>query len=141
MTFTAETEQLLTSLDNLSGGKLRHRNQLGILVECAQRSNQQETLDDLSFQAKFAARTYGIMKRVGPGGDGYDRLTAAFTESVAKATGFMQSLLQSAPDQTREEFSGKYLSQTHEGLEDLLGLFQDLSWYKNWQLDGGTAPS
>ncbi len=135
MQLRKSTVELLTSLDLLSQYKLTRRNDLGILIELSTANKQHEALEKLSFLAKFASKTLGIMTRIGNDGDGFEKLSREFTEAIDRATALLRALLQDAPAATRQQFSFTYLSMTPDSLQHLLALCYDLSWYKNWLID------
>ena len=135
MQLSKSTTELLTSLNLHSQFKLTRQNDLGILIELSAVNNQHEVLEKLSFLAKFASKTMSIMTRIAKDGDGYDKLSHEFTETMGKATTLLNALLQDAPAPTRQQFSFTYLSLTPDSLQHLLALCYDLSWYKNWLID------
>ena len=145
MQLSTDTTRLLAELDHLSGGRLKRREDLGILLELGAHAHHRSALDDLGFIAKFLARAYGMMQRIGPGCEGYDRLSAEFSSHLEKVSMLLRSILRDTPDDVRSQFSARYLSPTPEGLGDLLELCHDLGWYKNRLIDSGrgsrgTAP-
>jgi hypothetical protein len=75
------------------------------------------------------------MTRIGRNGEGYDRLASEFSEAVAKTRDLVTSLISESPGDVRKRFADTYLALTQEGLENLLSLCHDLSWYKNWLID------
>lgn len=136
----ADTTRLLAELDQLSGGRLKRREDLGILLELGAHADHRSALGDLGFSAKFLARAHGMMQRIGPGGEGYDRLSAEFSSHLEKVSMLLRSILRDAPDDVRSYFSTRYLSLTPEGLGGLLELCHDLGWYKNRLIDAGRGP-
>jgi hypothetical protein len=135
MELNPATDSLLSELESFSGGKIKRRPDLGILLEYGRTAPDRVILDELGFYAKFLHRTYGIMTRIGRDGNGYERLAHGFSEAVEKTRTLISSLLAGAPGDVRERFATTYLSLSHEGLDDLLSLCHDLSWYKNWLID------
>lgn len=134
-TLSQETATLLASLDELSKHTLVRRADLGTLIEVAASANKRDTLEKLSFVAKFLVRTYGIMKRIGPQGNGYDTLRGEFSTNLATSRPLMEDLLAGAPEDVRKRMTNDYLSLTPASIDNLLLLFRDLSWYKNWLID------
>ena len=129
------TIELLSRLDAFSANRLSRRDDLGILIELAAQSGKTATLDDLSFQGKFVSKCHGIMSRIGPEGNGYDKLAAELATNLDKAKILLISLLESSTSEVRRHFEMTYLSMTPNAFRNLLALFYDLSWYKNWHLD------
>lgn len=135
MNLSKETEIILQKLDTLSKNKIGDRASVGVLIELAATQNVHQTLDDLSFQAKFSYRAYGIMKRIGKEGDGYNKLSKEFNESVEKSKNLIRELLLSATDDERKEFDSRFLALSPAAFQNLLALLYDLSWYKNFLID------
>lgn len=135
MQLSPSTSKLLTSIDSFSGSKLVHREDLGKLIELAARQTKESTLDELSFFAKFISRAYTIMKRIGKEGEGYDRIEEQFNDTLEKAITLARALLEGAPVDVQRHFTVTYFGMTTTSLTNLLDLFYDLSWYKNWLID------
>jgi hypothetical protein len=135
MELSPVTASLLSELDTFSGGTIAHRPDLGILLESGRVPRLRDLLEELSFFSKFLDRTYRIMTRIGRNGEGYDRLASEFAEAVAKTRDLVTSLIAESPGDVRKRFAGTYLALTQDGLENLLSLCHDLSWYKNWLID------
>jgi hypothetical protein len=135
MQLSPETAALISQLRTFSDSKLTRENDLGLLLDLALRNAQESLLENLSFYAKFVSRTYGIMKRIGKVGNGYDRLLEEFTENLTKATDLARSLVTNGSPEVRHHFASTFFATTPEALDNLLALFYDLSWYKNWLID------
>jgi hypothetical protein len=133
--FSQETTQLLRDLDALSGHTLTRQNDLAALVDIALREGKQSMLADLSFHAKFVVRAHKIMTRIGKEGEGYENLAREFTAGVERASGLVRGLINDAPLEFQHHVTATYLRLTRDTLQNLLDLFADLSWYKNWQID------
>jgi len=134
------TAAFLSLLDAFSGNKLSRRQDLGTLIELASHAQGKSMLDELSFYAKFISKCHGIMVRIGSKGEGYDKLTVEFTTNIEKAKGALGAILRGASSDVNTHFTSTYLTMTPESFQNLLALFYDLSWYKNWDIDtsGGT---
>jgi hypothetical protein len=135
MELSPSTVSLLSELDAFSAGRITRRSDLGVILESGRTQPARAILDELGFYAKFLSRTYAIMTRIGRTGEGYDRLAHEFTEAVAKTRKLLTSLAAEAPGDIQEQITATYLAMTQEGLDNLLSLCQDLSWYKNWLID------
>jgi hypothetical protein len=135
MHLSHETHALIAHLRLFSESKLTREEDLGVLLDLSVRLHQERQLEDLSFCAKFVSRTYGIMKRIGRDGNGYDKLLGEFNENVLAASSLVRSLVSQGPPEVQEHFASTYLTMTPQALDNLLALFYDLSWYKNWLID------
>ena len=135
MATDTSTTDLLATLDTFSGSKLTHRDDLGLLIETARKHSLNKSLEELSFLAKFVSRAYGIMKRIGMHGEGYDTVAKEFSVNLENAKGLLRKLLSGTPIDVRRRFDETYLAMTATSVQNLLDLLYDLSWYKNWLID------
>ncbi len=128
-------EKLVNHLNNLSSGTLKHPATLQVLLESVAKGGIEDTLGDLAFDAKFCHKTHGIMQRIGLEGEGYDKLAAEFTVGIGRCREHLQQILTHLSSADRNEIEAKFLAMTPEGMQNLLALLHDLSWYKNYQID------
>ncbi|MCK5572166.1 MAG: hypothetical protein KAJ12_05375 [Bacteroidetes bacterium] len=135
MQLSTQATALLNELDVMSRHKLSHRHDLGLLIELANQHKSIHILESLSFLAKFVSRTYRIMQRIGADAEGYDNLETEFGENLDKGRSLLRTLLEPAPIEAREHFETTFLTMNPVALENLLALYYDLSWYKNWLID------
>ena len=135
MNLSKKTEDLLLALDDLSGHTLTRRNDLGTLLELGAKGSSGDSLQKLSFQAKFIFKAQGLVKRAEQYDDRYANISSELTEAIKKSIDLINCLLTDAPPETRILFTTRYLELTPESLENLLALCHDLSWYKNRMID------
>ncbi len=135
MTLTPSTRTLLSSINESSGKTLKRSLDLGTLLQIAEEHSKQELLDDLAFSSKFIIKSFELMQRIGKDGNGYEKLSAEFTAQIAKSQSVLRSLLESADAVTRAHFAGDYLEMNTLTMQNLMQLYHDLRWYKNYQLD------
>lgn len=129
------TGEFLRALDLFSGGKLTRAEDLGLLIDLSKKAGTDDVLAELCFVAKFLSRTRAIMLRIGPDGEGYDKLAKEFGANMEKAQALMEVLLAGAPQNVQSRFRTTYLAMTQPAMENLMALYYDLSWYKNWLID------
>jgi len=137
MPVSASTTKFLETLDAFSGHTLTHREDLGTLVELSSLHGRKDLLNRLSFLAKFVCRVYGIMKRIGKDDEGYTTLEQEFSKNLEEAIALTRTLIGMASQDERQRFEAAYFSMTQAGLHNLLALFRDVAWYKNWLIDHG----
>lgn len=133
--FSPETTQLISDLAMLSGHTLTREHDLASFVEVALKEGKQSILADLSFHAKFVVRAHRIMTRIGREGKGYENLAREFTTGVERASGLLRGLINDTPQEFQHYVTATFLHLTSGTLQNLLDLFADLSWYKNWLID------
>jgi hypothetical protein len=76
-----------------------------------------------------------ILKRIGPGANGFDKLSQEFNAGIEKVSALIRVLITHATPSLQERFQSTYLTLSPDTLENLLALCYDLSWYKNWLLE------
>ena len=99
-----------------------------------------QPFQDAMFHAKFAVKTQEVMKRIGPKADGFDKLAAEFQSSVEKATALLKTIVKEAAEQPKQRFAQRFFSMDQDGFSNLMKLFSDLAWVKNWENDGKQIP-
>ena len=94
----------------------------------------------LIFLAKFVTRTFEVMRRIGSEADGYENLAKEFQENTERAGTIAKDLLGSTPQSVQDRFADRYLRLDQESFRRFMGLLGDLSWVKNWCVDGKSLP-
>jgi hypothetical protein len=135
MSVSASTEELLEALQRYSGDKLTRTEDLALLLEAASQHKSLDTLEELSFHAKFVANASRTLQRVGSAEVNAGALTAEFQSEIAQVTRLARLLLAQSPAFIQERFASAYFASTTASLQNLLALCYDLGWYKNWQID------
>lgn len=80
------------------------------------------------------------MKRIGKEGEGYEKLASEFEASINKASTMLGGLVDNLPTCAERDTLKSILELNPESFEKLLELFHDLSWVKNWLVDGKELP-
>ena len=135
MQLSPNVTRILARLEKFSGRKLNCSEDMGALLELARSHDLLAVFDRLAFLSKFARKTFEIMERIGRNGQGYEQLFREFTGAVEEARRLVVQLTEPAPPGLRTRFAEMYLDIKPAALQHLLGLFSDLSWYKNWRID------
>ena len=135
MVISQETSALISSVQAFSRNKLRHADDLAILVELSHLHHRDQVLDDICFLSKFLINASTVMKRIGRDGEGYDKLSREFSENLEKANTFVRLLVKEAPEDVKRHFVSSYFGLTPVALESLMQLLYDISWLKNWNID------
>src|SRR5512146_2513734 len=120
VSISKSTQDILVSLDDLSGHTLARRDDLGELLELALTHGRKPALEELSFLAKFIFKTHGLLQRIGSGADDYASLTREFGEAIQKSVALLVLLLTEAPQETRQHFESSYMLLTSGSLANLL---------------------
>ena len=136
----ANASQFLTDLEHHAGRKLHHAEHVGMLFELAGSRGLGEPLLDAAFHAKAAVKTQEVMRRIGPGVDGFDKLSAEFQASLEKTSTLIRTIVKEAPEDVKRTFVDTYLAMDQESLRRMLELCEDLARVKNWEVDGRPLP-
>ena len=139
MRLSSPAEDLFGLLKRYSGDKLTRPEDLALLLEAASQHTALDTLEELSFHAKFVASAGGSLRRVGATDPNTARLSSELQTEIATVTRLVRLLLVHSPLPVQERFASTYGAATPESLENLFALCYDLSWYKNWLLE--TSPN
>lgn len=135
MRLSQNTKTLLSNINNASGKTLQRSMDLGALIEIAVQHLLQEQLDDLAFSAKFITKSFELMKRIGNDGNGYEKLSEEFSVQMKKSQAIIVQFLERADAITKAHFTGNYLEMNTPTMQNLMQLYHDLSWYKNYKID------
>ncbi|OGU25973.1 MAG: hypothetical protein A2X66_04120 [Ignavibacteria bacterium GWA2_54_16] len=140
MMLRTETQELLHDVERSANKKLGHPEAVGVFLESARSAGKMELFLEAAFLAKFVTKSFGIMKRIGVDGEGYDKLNAESESNLAKASSLLRSLNENLPEDLRRKHEALFFSLTPESLGQFLALLVDLTAVKNWTLDGGRLP-
>ena len=140
MTLQPSSLEFIQELERSSNQKLFFPTDVGCLLEAARRLQKMEAFDEAIFLAKFITKSAGIMRRIGPDGDGYDTLSLEVQAGIQKASSLLQSISQGCQDDLSHLQSAMFFAVSHEALERLMKLFADLTLVKNWVLDKKPLP-
>lgn len=140
MTLSSDTRKILSEIERSSARSLNYRDEVGSLIELAHQQQLADVFNELIFHAKFVTKSSVVMKRIGNGGEGYDKLAAEFQSGLEKVSALLKKILGLAPEESRRRMLSFFFALTPESLEHLMLLISDLSVVKNWVLDGGRFP-
>jgi cation transport ATPase len=117
---------------------LSYPNELSCILALTFKEGKSQLFEDLIFHAKFIVKTQEVMNRIGPKADGFEKIASEFQSSVKHATELLGAMVESS-DQ-KDDFEAKIFSFETDSFTRLMKLFSDLSWIKNWQIDGKPLP-
>lgn len=136
----SETKQFITALELSANKKFRFREEIGILLDEARRRGTMQAFEDLAFFAKFLSKSYDLMKRIGPDGEGYDKVADEFRSTMEKSSTLLKTLVKETPDEVKRKFSEKFFGLDQESLSSLMSFMKEFAWVKNWMVDGKELP-
>lgn len=140
MTVRPETLDFIRELERSANHALSFPDDVGHLLETARRHHTMEVFEEAVFLAKFITQSTGVMKRIGPDADGYDKLSSEVQAGIQKASSLLKRISESCPNNVVQRQSTMFFAMSHETLERLMRLFADLTLVKNWVLDKKPLP-
>lgn len=135
MTFSQTTKTLLSDINTASGKSLKRSMDLGALIEIAEQHSLKEQLDDLAFSSKFISKSFDLMQRIGRDGNGYEKLSEEFSTQIKKSQEILMKILEKSDAMTQAHFKSHYLEMNTLTMQNLMQLYHDLGWYKNYLID------
>lgn len=135
-----ETAEFLDQLEKYANRKLHFRPEVGTLIEIAKDSGKAQVFEDIVFFAKFISNSSKVMSRVGVMGEGYEKLAVEFKESLEKVSTLLKTLVKDSPEEIKTVFTHRFFQLDQESLEMFMKLLSDLTWVKNWVVDGSKLP-
>ncbi len=135
-----EMKDFIDELEAYAKRKLNYPVEVGELLQIVMQTGLVGEFADLIFQAKFLVRTQEIMKRIGPGMDGFEKLSIEFQSSMKKSIDFLNLLIERASSDVARKLADMFIVMETDSFSRLMKLFSDLSCIKNWQVDGKPLP-
>jgi hypothetical protein len=136
----AETKQFLADLQAYAGRHLNFPLEVGHLLDLARKRHLEQVFRDIIFHAKFAVKSKEIMSRIGADGEGFDKLSTEFQNSIEKTSALLKTIVKESPEEIKQRFVNDFFSLDHTSFANFTGLLEDLSWVKNWEVDGKPMP-
>ena len=140
MSTPSETEKFMGDLQAFAHRRLNFPGEVAQILEETAKNSLDQVFADAIFHAKFATKTREILGRIGPQGEGFDKLSTEFTNSVEKTTSLLKTIIKESPQEIKNHFVDDFFGMEQASFGNLLKLLEDLSWVKNWQVDGHPLP-
>lgn len=140
MTIRAESQQFVQELESYAKIPLACKEEIALLLDEARSGGKMEVFEDIAFYAKFIAKSHDLMKRIGPDGEGYDKVAAEFQSAIEKITSLIKTLIKEGPEEVKQRFMRHYFRMEPDSFAALMRLIRELSWVKNWMVDGNRVP-
>ena len=127
-----DAEEFCSKINEFAKGKLNNLEDLTRITEIIFKINKQELLEDLSFSAKYSQGLLKIIQNRNNNieDDYFEKIKLEYTEAVKKVRQLLTTILENGSPFIKQIFSDKYLSLTHESLNNLNLLLGDLSQVK-----------
>jgi len=146
MKISQKTNDLLLSLNDFSGSKIKNINDLSLLIEIAESGKLEKEFYDIQFTAKYLNGLGKILhsnmplpENKDPEGSNSDlaaeakeKITDEFRKNMQKLINDLKKFIKNADEMSRNEFTGKYMALSRESMSNLTTLIYDLSWLKKF---------
>lgn len=135
--YEKEAEEFCIKVDEFAKGRLNNAEDLTRLTEIIFRKDNHKLLEDIAFTAKFSQ---GLLKIVQTRSNDIEdeyfiKIKGEYTEAIKKVQTLLKEIIEEASSFIKNIFAEKYLSLTHESLNNLNQLIDDLSWVKMYLND------
>jgi len=140
MTAQPQTEQFLSDLQKSAGRLFVHSGTIGQLLDEARARGTMRVFEDLVFLSKFLSKTYDLLRRIGPDGEGFVKISAEFQSNLEKANTLVKTLVKESADPVKQKIVGTFLRLDQESMTAFMELLRELAWVKNWMVDGKPLP-
>ena len=140
MTVRPETEQFLSDLQRSASRLFVHKEAIAVLLDEARARGSMQVFEDLVFLAKFLSKSYDILRRIGPDGEGFQKISAEFQSNLEKANTLVKTLAKELPDAVKQKMVDTFLRFDQESMTKFMELMRELAWVKNWTVDGRPLP-
>ena len=135
--YAKQAEDFCINVDEFAKGKLQNAEDLTRITEVVFKADNHKLLEDIAFSAKFAQ---GLLKIVQTRSNDIEdeyfiKIKSEYTEAVKKVQSLLKEILEDSSSFIKNIFTEKYLSLTHESLNNLNQLIDDLSWVKMYLND------
>ena len=140
MTIRPDIAEFVANLEAFCKGKLNYPSEVGELLQIVVQTGLISEFEELIFQAKFLVRTQVVMKKNGREAEGFEKLSTEFQSGIKKSIDLLKILIVRAPTDVAKKYSDVFLAMETESFAYLMKLYSDLSWIKNWQIDGKPLP-
>jgi len=134
----SEMSIFLHELELSTGYQFIYPDAVSLILERACIENKTNIFDDLIFYAKFIVKTREVMNRIDQKAEGYEKLAAEIQTSIDHAIKLIRILIESTKQ--KEEFEKRFFLIETQSFSRFIELLSDLSWIKNWHIDGKPMP-
>ena len=140
MELQGTTKRFIEDLQRQYGRTLSFPEEVGFLVDQTSEEDLGQLFRDAIFHAKFATKTKEVMNRIGADGEGFDKLSVEFQTSIEKASTLLKTIVKESPEEIKQHFVRDFFNLDQASFAQFMKLLEDLSWVKNWEVDGKPLP-
>ena len=133
MELSADTLEVLKFLDEVTGGNLRKRNDIGSILEIGAGTGNHELIDDIIFTGSSLWNLNQAMAKSGTNTDIIDKLFDEYRRTALILDEKIRELISSFENPDVKRFNEIYLAKTSGAFKNLIDLAHDLAKLKEVQ--------
>ena len=140
MNIRPDIAEFVADLEVFGKRKLNYPLEIGEILQIAIQTGLTGEFEELIFQAKFLARSQDVLTQPGHEAQRIERLMGEFHTGLAGSMDLLKSIVERSASDVAQKYSEKFFTLEPESINRLMMLYSDLSWVKNWQIDGKPLP-
>jgi hypothetical protein len=140
MTILPDIAEFVAKVEVFSNRKLNYPSEVSVLLQIAVQTGLIKEFGELTFRAKFLTRTQEVIRQVGNNTEGIKKLSMEYETVLKKSMGVLNRLVERTSPEIGQNYLDLFFSMEPDSLLRLMNLYSDLSWIKNWQIDGKPLP-
>lgn len=133
MNISEDTRRVIEFLDEYSGGTLRKKNDLAIILEITANLGDFATANKIIFTGKSVYNLYKKLKKTK--GQGLDLLQKQLLRSIDELKNFLAQISEYFDEEIKQRFETTYFPNTNGASANLIDLSYDLSILKDLQME------
>jgi hypothetical protein len=127
-----KAEEIIKEIDAFSGGRLKRKNDLEILLDIVSQKEKQNLFDELSFTAKYIMGLQRVIKKgsINPEITNLEQIKNDYTDNVKKAVGQLKDIIKLSDEAVKVHFETTYFELSAKAFQNITEFFEDLEWTK-----------
>ncbi len=135
-----EITEFVKGIEVYSRRKMNYPLEVGEILQISVQDGLTKEFEELIFQAKFLTQVQTVMNQIGNKAEGFEKLSAEFNSGIKRSMDLLKNLIGRNELDITHKYSITFFAMETESLNCLIKLYSDLSWIKNWQIDGKSLP-
>jgi hypothetical protein len=124
-------DKIVEEINVFSNSRLKRQDDLKFLFEAANQT-EKSYLENLSFTAKYILGLQRVLKKgsMNPEITSLEQVKNDYSENIQKVVNQLMEIIKLSPEKIQNHFQKTYFELTHQGLQNLNELLDDLEWTK-----------
>jgi hypothetical protein len=127
-----DAAKYVEEIDLFSNHKLKRKEDLKVLILISYQNNHEDLFDKIIFKAKYILGLQRVLKKgvSNPEIKNINEIKKDYTDNLIQAIELLKSLVKFSSEETTNHFQNLYFELSHQNMNNLNELFQDLEWVK-----------